>query len=190
MHVGPVPQDAPAGTAGVTSAPLAAEQVSGLSGAPSADAMPSVHVAPIPVDAAPAPRGRDARRPATRSAPPPPNRPAPTMHRLRRPGTAERARRDRARLPREDRARLPTEDNEPLPRPRFPLMTRPPHPSGLWTQSPASGTCSLRHGCSSREGRRHDIFQLLGCAEVVGADHLVFTPRSRTPHGRCRAGHP
>ncbi|WP_104172209.1 macrolide 2'-phosphotransferase [Arthrobacter sp. Y81] len=71
VHVEPVPQDENAGATGVPSAALAAEQVSGLSGAPSADAMPSVHVTPIPVDAVPAPPSRESGAPgnADRGAP-------------------------------------------------------------------------------------------------------------------------
>jgi hypothetical protein len=58
VHVEPVPRDEPATAPGVPSAGLAAEQISGWSGAPSADAMPSVHVAPIP-DAVPDSLSRD-----------------------------------------------------------------------------------------------------------------------------------
>ena len=71
VHVEPVPQDDPARTTGMPSAALAAEQISGLSGAPSADAMPSVHVTPIPVDAVPAPPSHESGTPgnADRGAP-------------------------------------------------------------------------------------------------------------------------
>jgi macrolide phosphotransferase len=53
-----VPQDP---EAGATPSPVnTAKQISGMSGAPSADAMPSVHVTPIPVDAAAASGGDSA----------------------------------------------------------------------------------------------------------------------------------
>jgi macrolide phosphotransferase len=71
VHVEPVPQDDPARTTGMPSAALAAEQISGLSGTPSADAMPSVHVTPIPINPIPAPPSQESGDPgnADRGAP-------------------------------------------------------------------------------------------------------------------------